>query len=391
MKLPTQEPVWIPLAGTLLFLACWAAGFYEVFAMATMWLGWCLYGGLRWRQAELRERMRQGQQQRFIQQQQLLDDLRHGLREESSGVAGEVDRVRKLVQEAVRTLAASFDTMSRQARQQEAAVSRILHRSSAGQDSVDVQRFAAAASQLMQGLVDVLSTVSQQSANSVTHIDGMVRQLDAIFELLGDVKTIADQTNLLALNAAIEAARAGEAGRGFAVVAEEVRSLSERSTAFNEQIRKLVSGSKESIARVRETVGEMATRDLGTSLKARDEVSQLLMQVEAINRQMASSVQEVSAAGEQIGGAVAEAVRCLQFEDIATQALGSASQHLQRLQQIAAEAGEAAPRFASRSDQPQPTEPEPPTPTETASHWRQAVGHKPVAQVSLQTGSVDLF
>src|SRR3546814_6363889 len=93
----------------------------------------------------------------------------------------------------------------------------------------------------------------------------MGKHLDAIFDLLGDVKTIADQTNLLALNAAIEAARAGEAGRGFAVVAEEVRSLSERSTNFNEQIRKLVSVSKDAIAKVRDTVGDMATRDSSVS------------------------------------------------------------------------------------------------------------------------------
>src|SRR3546814_2120216 len=101
----------------------------------------------------------------------------------------------------------------------------------------------------------------------------MVKHLDAIFDLLGDVKTIADQTNLLALNAAIEAARAGEAGRGFAVVAEEVRSLSERSTNFNEQIRKLVSVSKDAIAKVRDTVGDMATRDSSVSSGAQDRKS----------------------------------------------------------------------------------------------------------------------
>src|SRR3546814_17672468 len=97
----------------------------------------------------------------------------------------------------------------------------------------------------MSGLADALGQVSRQSVTTVGQIDEMVKHLDAIFDLLGDVKTIADQTNLLALNAAIDAARAGEAGRGFAVVAEEVRSLSDRSTNFNEKIRKLVSVSKD--------------------------------------------------------------------------------------------------------------------------------------------------
>src|SRR3546814_20416939 len=97
----------------------------------------------------------------------------------------------------------------------------------------------------MSGLADALGQVSRQSVTTVGQIDEMVKHLDAIFDLLGDVKTIADQTNLLALNAAIEAARAGEAGRGFAVVAEEVRSVAESSTNFNEQIRTPASVSTE--------------------------------------------------------------------------------------------------------------------------------------------------
>ena len=46
---------------------------------------------------------------------------------------------------------------------------------------------------------------------------------------------------------------------------------------------------------------------------------------------MEQGLREVSSTSREIGMSVAEAVRCLQFEDISTQALGTAAQNVQRL------------------------------------------------------------
>ncbi|MFP5307122.1 MAG: methyl-accepting chemotaxis protein [Gammaproteobacteria bacterium] len=307
-------------------------------------------------------------------------ELRGGLLAEAGGVQREVERVRVLIGDAVRELGEAFEEMTRQSQTQQGAVSRILSQTNAGGgQGVDVRRFAETAAGLMNGLVESLAQVSQQSSASVRRIDEMVKQLDAIFELLGDVKSIADQTNLLALNAAIEAARAGEAGRGFAVVAEEVRNLSERSTSFNEQIRKLVHGSKEAVAAVRDTVGEMASRDVSLSASARDEASRLIAQVESINQGLASGIHEVAAAREHIAQAVGRALRCLQFEDISTQALGTALRHVQRIETIGDEVAQAAGLAVDKTRAAAPRE-----------DWRQPT-HKPVAQVSMDSGAVELF
>src|SRR5690606_13553923 len=225
----------------------------------------------------------------------------------------------------------SFDAMNRQSRRQSEVVTRILDRNGE-EGGMDVHQFAVQASRKMEQLVEALEEVAGQSGTTVTHIDAMAEHLDGIFALLEDVKSIADQTNLLALNAAIAA------GRGFAVVADEVRNLSERSTAFNEQIRKLAHSSKDAIAKVRDTVTTMASRDLDRSRGARAEAAAMVERVEGMNRGLNDGVREIAGCGQSIDASVAEAVRALQFEDIATQALGAASVHLDRLLQINREA-----------------------------------------------------
>lgn len=336
--------------------------------------------------------------------QVLLGELRGGLSDEMKNVIGEVERVRRLVHDAVVQLTGSFEELNRQSKLQEEAVSRVMNRNGKGDpDAINIQKFSQMTSSLMGNMVDILSQVSQQSSITVENIDVMVKHLDAIFELLGDVKSIADQTNLLALNAAIEAARAGEAGRGFAVVAEEVRNLSERSTNFNEQIRKLVFSSKEAIAKVRDTVGSMATRDVSMSVHAKEEVGRLLGQVEEINQTYTEGIREVSGASHKINDAVSKAVRCLQFEDIATQALIAAEHHVRRLESINHEAGNLALILQDESA-PIVIKATPPRTLEVTAHavtahavtaqavedWRKPQ-HKPVSQISMDAGGVELF
>lgn len=361
--------------------------------LTTLCLSWLGFGA--W--VALRDGRRSPLHARVLQEQdQLLTDLRSFVGNEIDGSRHEVERARELIREAVAGLGASFDAMNRRSRQQNVAMARVLDRTDQdGGGGVDVARFAQHASQRMEQLVEALEQVSGQSSATVGNIDEMAQHLDGIFALLEDVKSIADQTNLLALNAAIEAARAGEAGRGFAVVADEVRNLSERSTTFNEQIRKLAHSSKDAIARVRETVSNMASRDMDRSREARAEAATMLQSVAAINSSLGEGMREISECGRAIDGSVAEAVRALQFEDIATQALGSAHLHLERLAAINREAValqellhrsegvydddlvRALQRLGKRLQ-------------EMRSDWERPP-HKPVTQQNMGAGTVELF
>ena len=359
-----------------------AAQWGAIVAMLAAWLGFA------WSMSH------PGMHPMVREQTRLLEELRQFVGTEIQGSRTEIDRTRELIRESVGKLGVSFDAVNRKSRQQSEVVTRLIDRTSDGRSGgVDVHRFALQASQQMEQLVEALEAVSGQSTHTVTHIDAMAEHLDGIFSLLEDVKSIADQTNLLALNAAIEAARAGEAGRGFAVVADEVRNLSERSTAFNEQIRKLAHSSKDAIAKVRDTVTTMASRDMDRSRAARNEAATMLERVEDINQGLSNGMREIADCGRAIDGSVAEAVRSLQFEDIATQALGAANVHLERLNQInrealalqellhrnhhSAEMQQAIGQLAHRIAQ-------------MRGEWERPP-HKPVMQQTMDAGSVELF
>jgi len=400
----------LALTGALIALALIGASWPLVVLCSLALLG--AWGWALWSQHQA---IKKAEAESIARRQELslhdrrLQDIRNGLSNEMAGITHEVERVRGLVHQAIRQLTVSFEEMNRQSRVQSSVVARVLNQTAQDNSKAGVQHFAHQAGRLLEDLVDTLVEVSSQSTVSVQQIDNMVQQLDAIFDLLGDVRSIADQTNLLALNAAIEAARAGEAGRGFAVVAEEVRSLSERSNSFNEQIRKLVSGSKESVARVRETVGGMASRHADRSYQVKHEVTQLLDQIGDINRAIDDSMKEVSSSGQRIGQAVNEAIRSLQFEDITTQSLAATDEHVRRLSAIHREAGALplvrgqdnvhAPATSiteSRYEPPaalppvEPASPPPPPASEGDPAWRKPQ-HKPVSQMNLEAGEVELF
>ena len=196
----------------------------------------------------------------------LIKEIDEGLESMLNAMRGDLEKIQNLVGDAVVTLQGSFNGLNDSSVQQKQLVTGLVDKmqsSSAGggePGTISFAEFAAETDKVLKFFIDHVLQVSVNSMRMVEHINDMVKQMEQADGLLSDVKTIADQTNLLALNAAIEAARAGEAGRGFAVVADEVRNLSGRSNAFNEEIKEVLGATRDTIHKAREEINELASK-----------------------------------------------------------------------------------------------------------------------------------
>lgn len=270
--------------------------------------------------------------------QGLMADLDSAYSDEMEIIKKDVVKVKSLLAEAISDLTHGFESIIQLMQQEAGMVQAIVARSADSDDEsnqhVDIHKFAQKTEDIMANFITVITTTSTQSIEAAHNLDEMQSELDGIFSLLDDSKTIADQTNLLALNAAIEAARAGEAGRGFAVVADEVRSLSARAASFNDQIAEKVHGAKSAIERVNGTVNEMASSDMSSSIEAQEEITITMSAIEKMDNYFSETIKDIARVTEEIENVVGNTVRILQFEDITTQVLSEAVERSQRVSNI---------------------------------------------------------
>ncbi|MGC1550718.1 MAG: methyl-accepting chemotaxis protein [Rhodanobacter sp.] len=320
-----------------------------------------------------------------------LEDVRGALVDELGHATRELHQALELLSDAVLELGGGFDGLSQKTGQQQSLLKQIIDVQDGG---VSVQDFAARTGDLLEHFVGMIVQMSRESLRIVYRIDGMAKEMDAVFGLLKNVNTIAEETNLLALNAAIEAARAGESGRGFAVVAGEIRNLASHSNQFNEQIGSHVERARTAMEQLRGLVGTMASQDLNVALSAKGGIDAMMAHVTESDARTSAVADQAVQINRGLGNDVSTTIRSLQFEDILSQLLNQTRMRLVELQDVTAECTRDIEVLACESNGAEAL-------AERAQRMRARLGVQrekarlrsrgPALQSSMDAGEIELF
>ena len=143
----------------------------------------------------------------------------------------------------------------------------------------------------------LLNTNIQTGFDKQKDVNSRILQIEAQSEMLKEanaaISSIASETNLLAMNAAIEAAHAGMAGRGFSVVADEIRKLSETSSAQSRSI-------GEQLKKIRSSIGEVVASSTEAN-KAFGSVAAHIKETDSLVMQIKCAMEEQREGSRQIG------------------------------------------------------------------------------------------
>ena len=141
------------------------------------------------------------------------------------------------------------------------------------------------------GTVDLNRTkmgeIKQSNSETINGIRSLGEKIDAIWEIVNIINSIADQTKIIAFNAELEASAAGDAGKNFQIVASEIRRLADSTVSSTSEIKtkineiqhssdNLIIASEDGTEKIEE--GAALTKELFTTFQEILETSEISAQ-----------------------------------------------------------------------------------------------------------------
>ena len=218
-----------------------------------------------------------------------LNDIGSQVENQANSVSQTVSAVEEIAQN-IQSLENMIETQSSGVVEASAAVEEMIVNISSVNNSVGYM------AQSFDALIQNTEAGIQRQNDVNQRIRNIEEQSKALQTANKTISDIAGQTNLLAMNAAIEAAHAGEAGKGFSVVADEIRKLSETSSAQSKTIREELLKIEGSINDV--VSASQASTDMFV------EVSNSITQTQQLVLQIKGAMEEQQEGSKQIGDAL---------------------------------------------------------------------------------------
>ena len=218
-----------------------------------------------------------------------LNDIGSQVQSQADSVSQTVSAVEEIAQN-IQSLENMIETQSSGVVEASAAVEEMIGNISSVNNSVGYM------AQSFDSLIQNTEAGIQRQNDVNQRIRNIEEQSKALQTANKTISDIAGQTNLLAMNAAIEAAHAGEAGKGFSVVADEIRKLSETSSAQSKTIREELKKIEGSINDV--VAASQASTDMF------NEVSNSITQTQQLVLQIKGAMEEQQEGSKQIGDAL---------------------------------------------------------------------------------------
>jgi methyl-accepting chemotaxis protein len=161
--------------------------------------------------------------------------------------------------------------------------------------SASIDQIAVRVESTHQATINAVSA-SRVTQDTILALSDVVAEIDGVTRM---ITGIARQTNLLAINAGVEATRSGQDGKGFAVIAQEVKSLSEQTSAATSKISSLVLDIRKSTDNAVLSVKKISDAIGGVSAAAKAMAASIPEQVRTTH-EIASGIQETASANSEV-------------------------------------------------------------------------------------------
>lgn len=277
-------------------------------------------------QEDQRHKSRQKIKKLLIEHSRLLDESIDESSKEFSNLLEQLLQVQEIIDSAINKLSSSLFGLKSESTDQQALLQQLVEElmeiatgTEQKEQTDGLHSFLKATEEMMDEFIALFSSLNNSSQSMFDNFEIMRKQIDEVTNLLDDVNQITSQTDLLALNAAIEAARAGDAGRGFAVVASEVRTLSQRTGQFNDQIRASLTKINNSINKVDNSLDNAKTFDADIANKSRSHIYGMKEELINLNKNAFEQSKQIESISKSIHKLVMDGVISLQFDDIVRQ------------------------------------------------------------------------